>query len=326
MASKTPKYKNKKFYYRRAVWSGQKSKTLQDILTEAHLKLATTGQRTFSSSHGSEIKGANYEDNDGLYLQIASYVPGEPTSTIDKSKSSKTSNILAEPAPIGKDYLDGDIFVYIKGNNTILCPSGVRESVAQAYFYHILHSLGETEIACTLELDKIAKTSKIRMIKEEGVGEIDLSTSLYEASLIHMDKNNPKVSGVKRIIADQLTAIFSKDKSLSDIKSEENLNIKISIKFDGLEARKNLKNTNFGKSGRKRLEKTAEQIIKEFESDHEDGFTIITKKGNRITSDEIRVADLLRVKTLGKSLDKDSAWGRLKEYYERLNKDGIFKE
>lgn len=326
MAGKKPEFKNKKFYYRRAKWDGQGKNTLQKLLEDAHKQLDTVGKRTFEVSTGAEIKGANFKDDNGLYLQIASYVPGEATSIIDKDKAAKVSNVAAQSAPAGKDYLDGDIFVYIKGNHVILCPSGAREKVVELYIWHVLRACNHKEIAKTFELDKVAKASKLKMIRDEGVKEVDLDTSLYEASLIHLDKGKPKVSSLKKAVADQLSAIFGKDKELKDIKEKENLNLKISIKFDGMEARRHSKEPHFGDAGRKRLEKTAEQVIEEFEKDDENGFVIVTGANNRITSEEIRVSDSFRVKTLGKSLSRESAWQKLNEYYDRLNADGVFKQ
>ena len=326
MAGKKPNFKNKKFYYRRAKWDDQGKQSLESLLIYAHQILGTVGKRTFDVNYGTEIRGASFKDDGGLYLQIASYVPGESTSIIDKSKRAKQSNVTAQIAPDGKDYLDGEVFVYIKDNHVILCPSGVRETVVEIYIGHILRAIEKKEIAKTFELDKVAKTNKLRMIKDEGVKEIDLNTSLYEASLIHMDQKNPKVSGLKKVMADQLSSIFSKDKDLKDITEKENLNVKVTIKFDGMEARRNSKDPEFGTAGKKRLEKTAEQVIAEFDKEHENGFVIVTGAGNRITSDEIRVSDSFRVETLGKSLSKSAAWTKLKEYHDRLNADGVFKQ
>lgn len=326
MAGKKPNFKNKKFYYRRAKWEDQDKQQLESILIDAHQTLDTVGKRTFEVSSGAEIRGASFKDDNGLYLQIASYVPGESTSIIDKSKRAKQSNVTAQTAPEGKDYLDGDVFVYIKGNHVILCPSGVRENVVETYIWHVLRAIEKKDIAKTFELDKVAKTNKLRMIKDEGVKEIDLNTSLYEASLIHMDQKNPKIGGWKKAMANQLSAVFSKDKDLKDITEKENLNVKVTIKFDGMEARRHSKDPEFGRAGKKRLEKTAEQVIAEFDAEHENGFVIVTGAGNRITSDEIRVSDSFRVETLGKSLSKSAAWAKLKEYHDRLDADGVFKQ
>jgi hypothetical protein len=326
VAVKKPEFKNKKFYYRRAKWDGQGGQTLQKLLEDAHLALDTVGKRTFEVGSGGEIRGADYKSNIGLYLQVASYVPGEATSIIDKDKAAKFSNVTAQNAPQGKDYLDGDVFAYIEGNNVILCPSGARESALERYIWEVLRACDEKDIAKSFELDKVAKASKLKMIQDEGVKEVDLDTSLYEASLMHLDKSKPKVSGIYKVVADQIGAVFSKDKSLSQIQEKENLNVKISIRFDGREARKHLKESDFGVAGKKRLAKTAEQIISEFEKDGEDGFVIVTGANNRISSEEIRVSDSFRVKALGKSLSKDSAWSRLKEYHDRLSSDGVFKQ
>jgi len=326
MAGKSPEFKNKKLYYRRAKWEGQAKKTLQAYLSEAHDLLDTVGKRSFAISHGAEIRGANYKNDNGLYLQIASYIPGEATSIIDKNKAAKQSNISAKPAPTGADYLAGDVFVYINGNHVILCPSGAREKVVETYFWHILRAIDKKDMAKTFELDKVARTSKLRMIKEEGVDEIELNTSLYEASLIHMDKTKPKVSGIKKSIANQVSAIFGKDSNLNEIKERENLNVKVSIKFDGREAQKHKKEPKFGEVGKKRLEKTAEQIIAEFEADNDNGFVIVTGANNRITSEEIRISDSFRIKTLGKSISKEATWVKLKQYYDRLNTEGVFKQ
>ena len=99
--------KDKKLYYRRAIWEKQGKVTLEALLNEAHETLTTVGHRTFQTFNG-EIKGARIHPSDnGLLMQIAAYVPGEPTSTIDKSKSVKAATIAAEPAPQGKDAPSG---------------------------------------------------------------------------------------------------------------------------------------------------------------------------------------------------------------------------
>ena len=204
--------KTKKLYYRRATWEKQEKATLQSLLNEAHETLTTTGQRTFQTANG-EIKGARVESSDkGLLMQIAAYAPGEPTSTIDKNKRAKAATITAEPAPEGKDYLDGDVFVLVTGNHVILCPSGVRESVATNYFSYALTKVGKTNVATTLELDKVAKTSKLKMIQEEGVKEILLQSSLYEASLMQFDAKNPSIGSFRALIAQQMERIFAKDR------------------------------------------------------------------------------------------------------------------
>lgn len=327
MASQRKSHKLKKFYYRRAHWEKQeKTTTLEKLLADAHNHLDTVGMRSFTVNSGLEVRGASYKESHGFYLQIASYDPGGPTSIIDKNKVLRESTVSAQNAPDGSDYLVGDVFVFIKDNHVILCTSGVRENVVDIYIRNILKAYGMKGISQTFELDKVAKTDKLKMIRDEGVKGIDLNTSLYEASLLHLDRDNPKISSIKKAVADQITAIFRKDQDLKDIKEKENLNIKISLKFDGQEAMKHSKEPQFGESGRKRLEEAAKQVITDYETEQEDGFVITTRSGNTIKANEIRVSDSFYVEKLGNSLSKNSAWTKLKEYYDRLDGEGVLTQ
>ena len=318
--------KSKKLYYRRATWEKQGKTTLEELLNEVHDMLATVGERTFQTSNG-EIKGARIHPTDkGLLMQIAAYAPGEPTSTINKIKNAKAAAITAEPAPEGKDYLDGDIFVLVNGNHVILCPSGARESVATNYFIHALTKIGRTKVATTLELDKVAKTSKVKMIQEEGVKEILLRSSLYEASLLQFDAKNPSIDGFGALIAQQMKRIFAKDPDLHAIGELENLNISLSVRFDGKEGRKRHADPKFGVAGHERLIKASQRVLDECDEEDSGGFVIITGANNQITADEVRVSDKVNIATLGKSLSHTDAWDKLAKYYEQLKGTGVLSQ
>lgn len=317
------KPKTKKFYYRRAQWTGQGKLTLENVLADAHTKLLTLGDRTFILGSGNEIQGARYShDDQGLFLQVAYYTPGQPTSTIGKNKADASATIDSELAPTGKDYLHGDLFIMIKENHVLLCPSAVRESLAKQYFTMILQKLSHP-VAEHLLLDKVAQSSKVKMISDEGVKEIRLGASLYEASLIDLDTKSSKVATLKAAIADQIQQIFSQDPTLKEISESENININLSIKFDGKVGRKTNIDPHFGDAGKQRLMRTSQKIIQELESDKSgDGFVIITGRGNIITSDEVRVSEEFKVEVLGKSLDHHDAWMKLSKYYDHLRQSG----
>jgi len=334
MAGKKPKIKNKKIFYRRATWdkSFTGKKSIEIILRESHFATSTVAQRTFVGKLGSEIVGADFEDNMGMYLHIAVYVPDEPTSTIDKKSSTKKSKVKTLDAPVGQNFLSGDVFVFVKGDHLVLCPSGVREAVVHDYLYHLLVKVGLPEVAEALELEKVAKISALKIIRDEGVKSIELNASLYEATMIHMDPSKPSPVGITRTLADQMASMFSKDKTLKEITDKENLNVKISLSFDGREARSkyNSRDIEFGVAGKKRLIETAAKIVDDFDDDDdslpEDGFTIVTRQGTKITPDEIRVSGDYKIKTFGKSLDKENAWVALKSFYENLKSNGMLNQ
>lgn len=319
------KTKLKSLYYRRAVWNNQKNKTLEDYMREAHESLSTVGERTFLYRSGIEIRGAKVEDKDGvgMLLQIATCSPGGETSTISTDSSAESCSVEAEKAPDGKDYMDGDIFVLVRKNHVVLCPSRTRESIATTYFHRMLDEMKETVISGTFELDKVTKVSRMELIKKEGVKEIILGSSLYEASILHADKKDKKVSGLKKMIATELESIFSTDPTLKTIQEKENLNIKLSIRFDGQEARSHSADAKFGLNGKQRLAETSSKIINEYKNEELSGFTIVTGSGALITSDSIRVSEPYRVATLGNSLDRVDAWEKLEVYFKHLSATGI---
>lgn len=324
---KATRPRTKKFFYRRAQWDAQGRQTLEQLLLSAHQKMLTAGDRTFPHASGNEIQGARWTHNEsGLFMQIAYYTPDEPTSTIGKNKSGASATIGAELAPPGKDYLDGDVFVMVKGNHVVLCPSNVRESLADQYFFSVLSKFKQPA-AGSLTLDKVAKSSKIKMIKSEGVKEIRLGASLYDASLMQMEAKSSKVAALKAVVAKQIQQIFAADDELRAIKESENLNINISIKFDGKEGRKRHKDPHFGDAGRERLEKASQKIIKEVEKGEDrDGFVIITNSGSEITSGDVRVFEIFKVAALGKSLDHQDAWAKLLGYYNQLRDNGTLAQ
>ncbi|NYB20734.1 hypothetical protein [Pseudomonas aeruginosa] len=335
-----PKEKTKKrpFYYRRAKWDEMnKEPSLEEILTICHEELSTVGDRTFLSGEG-EIRGADADPRpgEGLFLHIASYVPDEQTTTIEKSKRVKRSRLHAEAASAGRDFLSGDIFALVKDNHLILCPSGVRESVVHSYIYNVLKKCKYSKMLASFDLEKIAKASKLAMVATEGVKSIELGASLYDASISEINVSKRKASQKKidellKKAAELFEDMFAKDPNLKEIKEQENLNIKISLNFDGREARRKGKPVGFGEIGKSRLKKTSEEIIKEYEDKEylgfdEDGFKIVTMAGNVITPTEIRVSDSYHVKVFGKSIDKSDTFDKLKGYYDRLKSSGVLAQ
>lgn len=326
---KIPTSKQKKFYYRRAAWKTEGKKTLESLLIEAHEENETVGKRTFKSSSGGELRGANFDikKDCGIFLHIASYVPDQPTSTITKNPKLKKSKIDAELAPDGKDYLGGDIFVLVKNNHVILCPSGVRENIAESYITNILKKHFKKSISENLSFETVAKVSKVKMIQEEGVKEIILGASLYDASLQELNEKKPNIGDLRKYVADQIEKIFAQDPELKEIKEKENLNIQISIKFDGKEARKHTKEIGFGDSGKARLSSASKNLVKSAEEDGEnEGFVIITGANNKISAEDILVSDTFRVKTLGKSIGHRDAWSKLENYAKQLEQSGVFSQ
>jgi hypothetical protein len=319
---KIPKRREKKFYYRRASWGSEsKMKALANLIEDAHTNYKTAGERTFKAQGGGEFQCARWkkDTNSDILIHLALYYPGQPTSTISKSKDESSSNVEIHSAPESKEFLEGDIFALIRNNHIVLCCSAVREKYLDLYLRKILN---KNKIDTSkFYVDKVAKASKIKLIKDEGVKEIVLKTSLYKATIDEFEED--RVQNVMGQVRSQIERIFAKDPELKEIRENENINLQISLKYNGKEAMRNKKDPEFGIIGKKRLVEASQLLISDTD---DDGFVIITGSGNEISSDDIRVAETFYVATLGKSLDYIDAWGKLSEYANQLEASGVFSQ
>lgn len=338
---KIPETKLKRLFYRRAAWTvdgvenARTTDSLENVLKICHTKCRTTHSRSFGGSLGSQMHCAKYQPKDGvgLFFQIVSYVPDQAASAIDKSSAtSDNSDVSTVNAPDGKNFLDGDIFLFVNGNDVILLQSGARETVALSYVSQMLEKNAYKREALSLQFLGIAEEDKAKMIQAQGVKSIELNANMYEASLRHMQKQQElagkeketKIFDIPGQLTEAFKRLFAEDDMLKEIDEYENVNIKLSISFDGKEARlkKNKNTEGFGTHGKSRLEKASAMLIQESAEDDVDGFTIITGDNNRIKANEIVVSDNFRVKTLGKSLDYNDAFAKLEEYYMQLKQRG----
>ncbi|NKF51382.1 hypothetical protein G3R49_12520 [Shewanella sp. WXL01] len=319
--------KEKKLYYRRADFGLlELDSTLQEMLFDTLEDTDSVGEITFAGGNGTEVRCANYDVRDGgLCMQITTYTPGQDTSTIVTDKTAEQSDVDKEGAPAGKDFVDGEAFVYIKDNNVVLCTSNARESLASKYFKLLLeHGLHVIESE-TLQLVVVANVDKIAIIKREGVKKISLGCSLFDATQQRLDRKNNLVDSILAHAAKQAKAIFSKDDTLKDIDDKENLNIEVALSFDGNEARSkdNKKIQGFGEVGKERLEQSAKLLIEDEEAP---GFSIITNTDKVLTPDQVRVNGKAKINVLGKSLMKGDAWDKLCLYYKEIEAEGILEE
>jgi hypothetical protein len=325
------KKKQKRLHYRRAVWvpesdTQEVKNTLEYYLELSHAETEIAQNLTFSFGDHEIACADRRLTSDGFYLHLATYSPGGDTSTIVKDSSLRARAISPEPAPQGKDYLHGDIFILVKDNHVLLCPSGARENIAIKYFIFILEKLNKKFSAASFNLAIIANVDKLNMIKNEGVREIVLNSSIYEASKHFIEKNDPKFSGLIPNIVSDLKRIFSEDKDLKNIQQDENINVSLTIRFDGKEKQKNLKNPTFGSVGLKRLTAASRKILDDIDDFNDGNFEIVTYNNHTITANETQVSEEYSIDKHGNSINKDATWITLKTYYDKLKGSGILEQ
>jgi len=212
--------------------------------------------------------------------------------------------------------LEGDIFFIVSGNHIVLCPSGARESVALSYINHSLRKAGLQRLLTRFSIEPVAKVDKVKLLEQEGVKKVSLNASLYEATVDYTERKTTKMNLLNGF-AEEFIALFAKDsnKDLQEVEEMENLSVKLEISFDSRKKG--------GELGRERLGKTAGMLIAD---DEDQGFTIITGGNKRLTADEIRISNKVRLAPHGNSVFRSGACDALEDYLVDLDESGMLEQ
>lgn len=317
MSKEKPKTKNRTLFYRRVIWRDKTTKKLEDILIKAHEILTTTKQRTFPY-HDAEIQGMKIKhDQDNCFrCHVATYIPGQPTSLVPSPSTEKENNTRTQEPPSNEDFMEGDVFFLLAGDHIVICPSGVRESIAIAYISNVIQNAFPEGSIAFYSIEAIADINKVNLIRQEGVKKIILNSSLYEASYDYMERKTVKQT-LLSTAAMEILALFSKDKdkNLMDIDKKENLSVRLEISYDSRKKGGNI--------GKKRIDRVANKIIHD---DDTAGTSIITGTGKRVTPDEVRISEKVQIKVRGNSISRADAWAKLDQYLYDLTSSGLLEK
>ncbi|ASD67701.1 MULTISPECIES: hypothetical protein [Pseudoalteromonas] len=322
--------RSKKLYYRRASWQAKTKTSLEKMIIAAHEQFPSSGERTFARI-GGEVQCSSSQVKDehkGIYLHITSYKPGEEASILDNDKTKSECDTDIYAAPEGKEFLDGDLFAYIRNNHVLFCSSSLREAGLQYYLRKILAKYGKPEVGHTLTLASIADSNKLKVIRKEGVKAIDLNMSLYNASLLRLEETDKKSHGLMNKVYEEFSRVFAEDPENSEMTEMENVDVRVSLRFDGKNAHHKRKTPEFGATGKKHLKLAAEKIVHEYDPENEVGlgFEIITYGDTKISPHEIQISSHDKISKQGKSVTKVDAWQKLRTYYNDLKDKGILNQ
>ena len=306
------KLRDKTISYRRAVWFtiDEKDRNLEKLIQSAHNKLRTISDRKFKRSDGQYVKGIwqKSEKRGGLYIHVAAETPGDLASTLLRAAEKSSSDEVGTASPPrGTEYMDGDIIFYVKNNDLCLCATGLHEAAIMAYCDELFRKAELGEEAIKYELRKVANIDKMKLIESQGVKEIELGTTLNEASIKYM-KRTTVAEGALKVLGKHLRAVFRGDKP----DSSDNIRFGIVLKTDGRMEGEVL--------GEKRLRAAAKELIG---SKGKEAYTIVTKSNQRIGPDEIFIRKQVGIDRHGKSVNRDKACKALREFYVELVKTGI---
>ena len=285
---------------------------MEDYLVEAHDRLKNIVSRRVLLADGStlECRASRRRKGIGHLIHIAAYTEKEPASVVPKAGADvDDAPVSTIPPPSDGEYMDGDLFLLVSGNDAVGCSSGLHEHKFQEYCADVFNRAGLQARTSMFRLTPVGNVDQIDVIAKEGVKQISLGTSVFEATVAHTRRHSMRRRLGEGVI-NALKAIFTEDLGLKEIESQENLSAELVIKFDA--RRKG------GELGRRRIDKLAERLITE----SADGFKIKTFGNTTLGHDEVSLQKDVEIPAHGKSVQRDATFAQLVTYYSQLKHDG----
>jgi hypothetical protein len=305
--------REKTLSYRRAEWldAVPKGTNLESCLRDAHDALKTVDERTIVRDNGQCIRSANKRAprDGGFFLHLTADTPGEEASVVPKKGNVETFEVGTAAAPADAEFMDGDAFLFVRGDDVCLCSTGLRDGAILLFLYEFFTKAKLGKHATKFDLRKVPSLDKMKMLNQQGVKQIDLRATLYQATTQYEKRKN-QASGVVRAVARHILSVVGDEKEDFD----EGLRVGVTIKTDHRVMRKHLV------IGEKRIEALAKDIVAHYDKD--DDFIIETGQGQKIRADEIFIKEIVLIDSYGKSIKCKSAWEKLEGFYGRLKKSG----
>ncbi|WP_272700892.1 hypothetical protein [Desulfovibrio sp. Fe33] len=279
--------------------------TLESYLRRAIQSLPLVENRSFQlSAKTFESNEWDSHKQDGIYLHLNGYTPDATTALTSKNKNVALSEMDTDQAKDGFDFVEGDMNLRVRGNHLVFCSTHIHESYITRYLRTLFkEGLEDHDRACSLQLDKIAKVEQIRMIKEQGVKEIIINASIYEASMREIENADTRIGFFK--------ALIETNQNLQDCQEEESISASITLKKG---RKRDMEIT------QRRLQQIAEDILDE---DEDGGWTIVTLNNQIIRSGEIIVRDFFNFEPYGNTILFREAKAALNTFLNELDAAGV---
>jgi hypothetical protein len=310
MASK----REKTVSYRRAEWVNDdpSSLNLGMCLKQAADKLKSVDERTIVRASGQHVRLVSMKASKGGYLlHFTADTPGESASIVPKRAITVDEIQVGTAAPpADAEFMDGDAFLYVNGNDVCFCATGLRDSTIRHVLQEFFKLASIRKDAQQFDLLKIADVNKVKLLQSQGVAEIELRSTLSTATVSYNRRKHQSQS-IVGAAAKQVKAVLGKE---HDVTSDA-LRVMLVIKTDRRRLGIAL--------GEKRLKTLATNVINNQEDDDE--YIIVTKSGQRIGPSEILMRSTVMIDSIGKSVERDKAWKELQAFYEVLESSGALE-
>lgn len=307
--------RDKTVSYRRAEWLPEvKGITLEKGLKDALTNLKTIDERTIvkGGQHTRIVKHQNVAVG-GTYFHLTSDTPGESASVVPKAGPGVAElDVKSQKPPKDGEWLDGDAFLYVYGDHVCMCSTAMRDATIQNYIFELFKKAQLRKDSIRFELTKVADVTKLKMLHSQGVRELEIRASLYQATA-NYEKRKAHFTGGLGAVGKHIKNLIKRPHDVTP----DALRVFITLKVD----RRHPKQISLGE---KTIEALAADVVKNPEESED--YVIITKTGQRISPNEIFMKSTVSIESDGKTINRTKAWRELSTFFTQLKAAGVLEQ
>ena len=311
------KAKKKPFHYARAVITPKaEQRNLQQLIDDTYSRLHTLESRTHQFSDGISLQTRHYNKRARLHgsqLHVVAFTNNEPTTIVPRPKPRQVDADLGQAMPPrDADYMDGEVFLLIRGNHVLICAAGVAvsDSKVARFIEHLVLASGASTSTVSIFLHRVADVSKLKLIGRHGVKALALNASMDDAGL----RNTLRTSARKKILGgvlDTFKALVSMDDEETDDEARAHLEAEVTIKVD--------------RYGRGEISQTKLNELAKLALDEDEGVRVVLTNGTVLAGNRISTHKYFEITHKAKGMFRTDALDKMDGYMNELKADGYFE-
>jgi hypothetical protein len=103
-------------------------------------------------------------------IHITADTPGEQASVVPSAATGSTQvTVTTVPPPNDAEFMDGDAFVFISGNDLCLCSSALREGTLAHFFYSLFKKAKLNILSQQFIMMKVADVDALTLIQHNKI-------------------------------------------------------------------------------------------------------------------------------------------------------------
>lgn len=249
----------------------------------------------------------------GRLYHLARYSPGTHSSTLTPKAAGKHDDEGVLGAPAGKEIKTGECYALVNAHNVLFCGHGLTHQKCAGYLFMLMkaqnYKLDPIKFHASSNIDKIA------ILNAQGAKSIRLNVNAYKLSLPKVDEG--WLGGVLSSVGEEVMALIGKDPNRSQEKSLQDMIVALEIGLEG--------NSRATVESKSTITDLANEILSDDDSPV-DSFTILTRDGTPITSDDVKLHSAINIERNGTSLNHVDVWDAMVKYLRQLKRQKLLEQ